>query len=150
MITPLPTHTPRHIVMCGSMSALEKMDLLAGQLRQEGFAVTTPVPDEAGLDWARLSTREAVALKKTYLSDYFDVIRRGDLVLIANFEKNGIAGYVGANTLMEAACGYALGKPVYFLHEIGDQPASLELAAISSGVLQGAPQRLSAFLRCSD
>lgn len=139
----------QHIVICGSMSALAQMELLADQLRQLGFAVTTPVPDEAGLDWAQLSTREAVAVKKAYLSDYFEVIRQADLVLIANFDKNGIAGYVGANTLMEAACGYALRKPVFFLQPLGHQSASLELAAISSGVLDGDPGRLPELLEGS-
>eukprot|EP00903_Cladosiphon_okamuranus_P000850 g848.t1 len=126
------------------------MEDLAESLRREGFAVSTPVPDEAGVDWVLLSDSEAVALKKAYLSDYFDVIRQGDCVLVANYDKNGIAGYVGANTLMEAACGFALGKPVYLLHAIGAQPSSLELAAVSSGILEGDPARLSELLASDD
>ncbi|MCK7613380.1 hypothetical protein [Roseibium sediminicola] len=132
----------RHIVICGSMSTLDLMERLAGQLRRDGHTVSTPVPEEAGFDWTALSPMQAVARKKAFLSDYFEVIRRGDVVLIANTEKHDIPGYVGANTLMEAACGYALRKPVYFLHDIGDQPCRLEAAAVSSGVLNGDLERL--------
>jgi len=145
-MTMTPPNAPQQIVICGSMSALDVMERLARRLRCDGYTVTTPVPDEAGLDWSALSPEQAVARKRRFLSGYFDVIKGGDVVLIVNTDKHGIRGYVGANSLMEAACGYALRKPVYFLHEIGDQPCRLEAAAISSGVLGGEICRLNGLL----
>lgn len=145
-MAPIRQDIPLHIVICGSMSALEVMEDLAAQLRQEGYTVSTPVPEEAGFDWATLSPEEAAARKKVFLSDYFEVIRNGDVVLIANTKKHGIPGYIGANTLMEAACGYALHRPVLFLHPIGDQPCRIEASAVSSGILNGNLNKLADLL----
>ncbi|MCV0426820.1 MAG: hypothetical protein K5905_15270 [Roseibium sp.] len=125
-----------HVVMCGSMSALAEMESLADKLRQNGFRVTTPAPEERSLDWKMLDLEGAVARKREFLNDYFDVIRQGDIVLIANYRKHGVDGYIGANSLMEAACGHALGKPVVFLNSIGDQPCQLEARAIAMGILK--------------
>ncbi|MBO6891783.1 MAG: hypothetical protein JJ866_07575 [Roseibium sp.] len=128
------------------MSALKIMETLAARLRKEGYRVSTPVPEEGKLDWQNMSLAEAVAIKKGFLDDYFEVIRDADIVLIANVEKHGIDGYVGANTLMEAACGHALRKPVIFLHPVGMQACQIEACAISSGILHGDAARLKELL----
>ena len=109
---------PPHVVICGSMSALAEMEGLAEQLRAAGFRVTTPEPEEKGTDWSTLSLDQAVALKKRFLDGYFEVIADCDIVLIANYPKHGVTGYVGANSLMEAACAHAYGKPVHFLYAL--------------------------------
>ena len=128
------------------MSFLGEMEQLAENLRRDGFRVTTPAPEERGLDWETLTLRDAVTLKRDFLNDYFETIRQCDLVLIANYAKHGIKGYIGANSLMEAACGHALGKPVIFLNPIGDQPCQLEALAIATSVLEGAPLHLQQLL----
>lgn len=113
------------------------MERLADRLRHDGVRVSTPEREETGFDWSALSLTEAAAHKKAFLSGYFDVIKTCDAVLIVNADKHGISGYVGANTLMEAACGFTLGKPVWFLNEIGPQPCQLEAMSVSRGVLSG-------------
>ncbi len=128
------------------MSALKEMEDIAEVLRAIGFQVTTPAPEETGLDWETLSLEEAVAVKKDFLNDYFDVIAGADIVLIANCAKQGIEGYIGANALMEAACGHALGKPVVFLYPVREQPCQLEALAVSAGVLDGNPGLLEDFI----
>jgi hypothetical protein len=59
-------------------------------------------------------------------------------VLVANFEKHGIEGYVGPNTLVEAAFAHATGRKVAFLNRPGDQPARLEALAMMTTCLYGA------------
>nr|WP_319385376.1 hypothetical protein [uncultured Roseibium sp.] len=134
------------VVICGSMSAIDEIERLAATLRQDGFIATTPAREESGLDWNTLSETEAVSRKQTFLNDYFDVIRDCDLVLIANYAKHDVGGYIGANALMEAACAHALRKPVYFLNPIGDQPCALEARAVASGILEGNARLLKALV----
>ncbi len=135
-----------HVAVCGSMSELLKMEALAQHLQAEGFAVTIPAAEERSFDWAAPVSDEAVALKRRFLNDYFDIIRSSDVVLVANYAKNGIDGYIGANALMEAACGHALHKPVFFLYPIGTQHCQLEAISVSSGNLESDPRQLRRLL----
>jgi len=138
--------TTAHIALCGSMSALAQMERIADELRSAGFHTTTPEPDEEAFDWGSLPYGQAIELKRRFIYSYFDTIRASDAVLIVNIKKHGIEGYVGANALMEAACGAVLGKPVFYLHPLGEQSCRLEALAVSAGILDGDPGRISYLL----
>ncbi len=42
----------------------------------------------------------------------------GDAVLVANYEKYGISGYIGGNTLMELGFAHVLNQRIYLLNPI--------------------------------
>jgi len=136
----------RRVCICGSMAFIDDMEALAARLSATGFLVSTPEREESDLQLETLSLEAAVARKADFLNDYFDEIRRSDIVLIANFEKHGIPGYIGANSLMEAACAHELGKPVVYLFPVGEQSCQLEALAISTGVLHGDTARLDGLI----
>ncbi|MDQ0462893.1 hypothetical protein QO010_000641 [Caulobacter ginsengisoli] len=125
------------IAICGSMSFIDEMEAIAADLRAHVEAVFTPVREEGDLDWDSLPLEQAVDRKRGYLLGYLEQIRACDGVLIANFEKHGVAGYVGPNTLVEAAFAHAAGKPVAFLNPPGPQPARLEALAMMTICLDG-------------
>lgn len=125
------------ISICGSMAFVDQFEALADELRAEGFRVCTPVREEAGARWDEMAPDQAVALKAAYVSGYLEEIRSSDLVLMANYPKGDVAGYVGANSLIEAAFGFALGKSVAFLFEPGEQPCRLEALALMGACLNG-------------
>jgi hypothetical protein len=137
---------PLRICICGSMTALSAMEAIAETLQGHGFRTVTPVPEEQRIDWDALSREDAVAAKRPYLDGYFEEIRNSQLVLIANLEKNGIPGYVGANALMEATCAYVLGIPVLFLNPIGKQGCQIEAQTIAAGILGGDIHNIFPFL----
>ncbi|WP_417688493.1 hypothetical protein [Roseibium sp.] len=124
------------------MTFIDEMEALARTLVNAGYDVATPVREETTFDWAKASEAEAVARKAVYLTDYFEEIRRSDAVIIANYSKHGIGGYIGANTLMEAACGHVLAKPVYLMFSPGPQSCRLEALAVASAVCDGDVTRL--------
>jgi hypothetical protein len=125
------------IAICGSMAFLDEMEQIACTLSGFGCEALTPVREEHGLDWTSLSRPEMLALKKSYVDIHLDKIRRADAVLIANFSKHGVEGYVGPNTLMEAAFAYGAGIPVLFLHDPFHQANGLECASISRECVNG-------------
>ena len=59
------------------------------------------------------------------------------MVLIANFNKNGNPGYIGASALMEAAFAYSLDKPLILLNYPGEQSCQLEILSIATRILHG-------------
>ncbi len=65
------------------------------------------------------------------------MIKKSGTILIANLPKYGIQGYVGPNTLMEIAFAYALGKKIYLLHPMDDQPCRDEVRGLEIETLNG-------------
>jgi hypothetical protein len=137
------TNSAKTVCICGSMSFIDDMEGLRAILRSAGFAVTTPVRGERKIGLSNIDDDEAMIIKRRYIDGYLDEIRKSDAVLIANYPKNGIEGYVGANALMEAAFGYALGLPVILLFEPGPQRCRLEIRSIMQECLDGDPSQLT-------
>lgn len=133
----------KRICICGSMSFIDQIEKLGDALRANGFEVATPVREEQVIRWNEIEAKTAASLKRAYIDGHLEKIRQSDALLIANFPKNAIEGYVGANALMEAAFGYVLGMPVVLLFEPGPQPCRLEIRSIMNSCLNGEPDKLS-------
>jgi hypothetical protein len=117
------------------MAFVGEMEALAEVLRDAGYEVDTPVREEKAIDWNAMSDDQSCELKRSYIDGHLARIKHSDLVLIANYSKNGVEGYIGANSLMEAAFAYALDVPVAYLKPVGEQPCRLEALSISGIVL---------------
>jgi nucleoside 2-deoxyribosyltransferase len=58
-------------------------------------------------------TEEFLEAKKQLIDEHIEKIKNSDAVLILNFDKSKIRGYVGGNTFMEMGVAYALGKKIF-------------------------------------
>ncbi|GEM_PF-2310634 len=125
----------------------DQMEAMARSLRELGFDALTPAKEERDQDWSDFSDASLIALKRSYIDQHLTKIRRSSAVLVANFRKHETEGYLGPNTLMEAAFAYTLSIPVLFLYDPSQQPCGLECLAISSGVLEGEPTKALCFLK---
>ena len=56
--------------------------------------------------------------KSDAIDDHFEKVKWSDAILVANYSKKGIGGYVGGNTLMEMAVAKFLGKKIFVLHPV--------------------------------
>lgn len=117
------------------------MRSLASELDHFGYAVY--LPNDEKTDYQSLDESEQVELKQRFIDEHFTKIRDCDAVLIANYEKHGIPGYVGANTLMELAYAYALNKQINVLYPPGEQGCRLEVLALDPLILNGNIKNLS-------
>lgn len=115
------------IAICGSMFFVDEMEAIATSLRSVGCDAITPAREERNFDWSDLRNLELVAIKRSYIDRHLEIIRHSDAALIANLSKRGIEGYVGPNTLMEAAFAHAVGIPVIFLNDPSGQAAGLNV-----------------------
>src|SRR5579872_6934347 len=60
--------------------------------------------------------------KKTQLiKAYFKEILKADAILVVNFEKNGLSGYIGGNVLMEMTLAFHYKKPIFIYHPISEE-----------------------------
>lgn len=119
------------ITICGSTAFIDAMETVAKQLQSLGHEVKFPpvsVVDENG---NQTHTRDYYALKKTLpkdesfwrnhtqrIKDHFKKVEWCEAILVTNYHKNGIAYYIGPNTLMEMGLAFHLGKKIFLLYPI--------------------------------
>ena len=52
------------------------------------------------------------------MRNHFNKVVRSNAVLVVNLTKDGKEGYIGGNTLMEAAIGFYFKKPIFILNKV--------------------------------
>ncbi len=72
------------------------------------------------------------------IREHWEKIKQSDAILVLNYDRKGIANYIGGNTLMEIGFAHVLNKKIFLLNPI---PAidhyHSEIAAIRPTILQG-------------
>lgn len=130
------------ITVCGSMSFYLEMRAIKDGLEILGHEALLPkgtedeVPIEARTD---VSEDEKIAAKIEYdfIREHFRKIDEGDVILILNYEKKGIEGYIGGNTFLEMGYAYGLGKRIYLLNPVPDMDYKTEMYAMQPVVIDG-------------
>ncbi len=119
------------ITICGSMLFLPEMGEIKSVLESQGHRVAIPfaTPEEKVVEgnyikpWMKDDGKlrdlpgddEVWQIKYNSIVGYFDEVKNADIILVANYEKRGVSGYVGGNTLMEIGIALSEGKPIYML-----------------------------------
>lgn len=110
------------ICICCSLSFTDEVIELARKL--EGMGHEVLLPDGVK---RRLVEREdfdpvGAKLEVDTIHEHPAKIKLADVVLMCNYTKNGIAGYIGANSFCELYMARYLDKPVFALNPLPDQP----------------------------
>ena len=113
-----------------------QIEQLKEVLKAKGFIVFTPSPEGTGVDYSKLSKQEQVDMKKHFIDKHIAKIRESDAILLANYDKNEMKNYIGANTFLEMAFAYILNKKIFLLQAIPDQPNAVEIAGLRPIVLE--------------
>ena len=110
------------ICICCSLTFTNEVLALAQELEALGHELLLPnsVMNRAieRDDFDPVKTKAATdAVRK-----HIDKIRESDAILVCNYDKKGIANYIGANTFIEIAAAHYLRKPIFALNLLPDQP----------------------------
>jgi len=125
----------KKITICGSMVFIEKMIEIKNKLEKKGFEVYYPKISEKKIEYNELSESEQINLKNSFIDDHINKIKKSDIVLVVNCEKNGIKNYIGANSFLEIGFGYILNKKIYLLNDFPKQDNVLEIKAMKPIVI---------------
>lgn len=60
-------------------------------------------------------------LKEGAINDHYEKIDWCDGILVVNYEKRGITGYVGGNTLIEIGVAFYLKKKIYIVNPVSSE-----------------------------
>jgi hypothetical protein len=122
------------ITICGSTAFILEMEQVLKKLQKLGHEVEMPPVKFVDGDGKKWHTLDYYKFKKSEpfnnpeflnnhtqrIQDHFDLVEWSDAVLITNYDKNGIANYIGPNTLMEMGLAFHLGKKIYLLNPVPD------------------------------
>lgn len=119
------------ITICGSMLFYKEMDNFKKQLEEMGLQANAPRSfEEIGIiNYNKYSQEEGKKLKIKYdlIRDYYSKIIDSDAVLIANYEKKGIEGYIGGNTLLEMGFAYSSHRNIFMVNSAPDLSYKAEI-----------------------
>ena len=132
------------ITICGSIAFYQKMIELAKILEDLGHAVLLPpfeIADGAG---NAMSVEKYYELRKgggdkelwvwdakeKAMRDHFEKVLKSDAILVLNYQKNNIDGYVGANTFLEMGLAFHNRKKIFLLNKIPNMSYSEEILAM--------------------
>jgi hypothetical protein len=131
------------ITICASIQFWPQIMEAKKQLEGLGHEVLTPpheVPDKDGL---MIPVEEYFRIRKEMVENgenidlvwqrkneaimwHFEKVSEADAILVLNYEKKGIANYIGGNTLMEMGVAGWLKKPIYLYNPIPESLSYFE------------------------
>lgn len=139
------------ITLCGSIAFYDEMLKVKEQLESRGHEIRLPPIETKDENGNMIPIKKYYELRKSDSGDtkwiwdrkeeamriHFDKIEWSDAVLITNYDKNAIKGYVGANTLMEMGLAFHLHKKIFLLNEIPDQSCKEEIIGMKPILMDG-------------
>jgi nucleoside 2-deoxyribosyltransferase len=129
------------ITICGSMQFHKEMEMMRQTLQSRGFTVLVPADlDHVENNESYMTNDEdkiSTKIEFDFIREHFKKIEQADAILILNYEKKGIAGYIGGNTFLEMGYAFGLDKKVYLLHAIPEMDYKTEMYAIQPIILDG-------------
>lgn len=135
------------ITICGSMQFYQEMGQIQAMLEEKGHTVLVPkdfyvlAQNEAFManDEERITSK----IEHDFIREHFRKIEQADVVLILNYEKKGVPGYIGGNTFLEMGHAFGLNKKIYLLYPVPKMDYSVEMHSMKPVVLHGDLSKLS-------
>lgn len=135
------------ISICGSLDFAFEMKEIAGKLVDLGFEVDLPptakmiLEKEVTSEQIKKEKEDGSFSQRVIDSDairrYWKIIQNTDAILVVNFDKKGIKGYVGGNSFLEMGFAHILNKKIYLLNQIPEMGYKDEIEAMQPVVLNG-------------
>lgn len=109
------------ILICGSMHFAKEMLEAQKKLKEFGHIVEVPCDTQLFIDKPDMTTDNHEEDSKHCIDNdiirkNFNSIAENDAILVLNYPKDGVNGYVGASGLMEIGLAYFLKKKIFLLY----------------------------------
>jgi len=129
------------IGVVGSMQYTEKMLELRDRLIELGhdaFVTNLAAPFVGKTD----DEKEAIKIHQKEnmdaIREFWNLMQGADAILVANFDKHGIANYIGGNTFLEMGFAHVLNQKIFMLNPVPDMPYyKTEIVAMKPVVIEG-------------
>lgn len=150
--------SPKTIVtICSSASHYRQVLEVEKQLKKLGFKVKIPkiintMKKTNDFDVSHYKTwyknKNDYSKKTTLMLAHFKKVIESDAILVTNFEKNGLEGYIGGNVLIEMTLAFVNKKPIFVLNPISEKlPIKEEVYGLKSIFTNGNLNLISKHLK---
>lgn len=126
------------------MTFSKQMIMAQKELMEFGHEVRVPVDADMHVDDPSaiddLNRNRQHCIENQVMRTCFQYVADADAIVVLNFPKNGIEGYVGTAALMEMGLAYHLGKKIYLLYQPPtpqEHRWALEVSVFQPTVLHG-------------
>lgn len=139
------------ICLCSSRTFFDKLGKLKENLEKLGYGVLLPSMKNIQDDFYFKNRKETEFAKIHYglIKNHFKKIDESDAILICNYDKEGIEGYIGGNTLIEMAKAFDKKIPIFLLNSVPQMPYRAEILAMQPIKLKNLEEIKEATLRTS-
>ncbi len=145
------------ITICGSTAFYDEMLDVENKLKILGCEVKLPPCEIKDDNGTMIPVKEYYARRKTTtdndnwiwnrkteaITDHFGKIEWADVILVANYDKNNVMGYIGGNTLIEMGVAFFLKKPIYLLSQIPKISYKEEILGMKPVVLENNLEKIT-------
>ncbi len=134
------------ITLCYSMQFADEAEKVKEELEALGHQASVSKCNHQYLGKSD-EEQEKLKLEQKYEHDaileHGDLIQQSEAVLVLNYDKHGVANYIGGNVLLEMGLAYFLGKKIYLLNPIPKMPYyETEIIALKPIILDGDISRI--------
>lgn len=138
------------ITICGSVKFRKEMVEVKNKLNEMGYeGIISPVMEDLALGrnpalLQKIETNHAQAKKDGgYIKWYNNSIINSDAILVLNYDKNGVANYIGGNTLMEMGFAHVNDKKIFLLNPAPEIGYRDEIIAMNPTILENDLSKIS-------
>jgi len=139
------------IFICGSMYFAKEMLEGKKKLEELGHIAEVPCDTKEFAENQEMTTDNHEenykwCVDNDIIRKSFNSLAKSDAILLLNYPKNGVDGYVGASSLMEIGLAYHLNKKIFLLYPPPppkDVKSSHEILIIQPVVLNGDLSKIS-------
>ena len=109
-------------MISGSMAFAKEMFAAKEQLENMGHEVGLPYETEVHIENPAfvdsLADNLQYCIDNDVIHHSLDLIEKADAVVVLNYPRKGIDGYIGTSTLMEIAIAYHFRKKIFLLNDV--------------------------------
>ena len=139
------------ITICGSIAFYDEMLEIKRKLEELGHEVELPPKEIIDKDGNKIPAKEYYKIRKKGSAEekwiwdrkrdamklHFNKVEWSNAILVLNYNKNEIEGYIGANSLMEIGLAFYLNKKIYFVNKIPQMPYTEEILGMKPEIING-------------
>jgi hypothetical protein len=125
------------IAVCGSFTFASQMISAGSKLSEMGHEPILPSDIMTAIKDPSISGNVAWCIENDVIKDQLREILQCDAIIVLNYEKNNIPGYIGGNTLIELGFAYFYGKKIFLLFPIPKLSYSAEIEIMQPKILHG-------------